>query len=337
MRRTNALALPAALAALALAACSSTPDAPTESGAAGEPIVIEHAFGETEVPAGVERVATVGASTEDALLALDVVPVIMPRIVWGSEESGMYRWTEERIDELGAEPPALWDETDGIDFEAINAAEPELILAPYSGITQEDYETLSSIAPTVAFPESAWATPWRDTIRITGEALGRSDDADALLADLDQQIADAAAAHPELEGKTSMFTFITAADLGTIGYYAPDDARQAFLEELGLETAPSVVELSETVDGFYGQVSAEQADTFADVDMLFAYGDDALLTAMQADPLLSTIPAIARGSVVLLPDATPQAAAVSPPTALSLPWALDDYAAQIAEAAAKIG
>src|SRR5690606_2313275 len=117
----------------------------------------------------------------------------------------------------------------------------------------------------------------------------------------------------------------------------PDDARQAFLEELGLETAPSVVELSETVDGFYGQVSAEQADTFADVDVLFAYGDDALLTAMQADPLLNTIPAIARGSVVLLPDATPEAAAVSPPTALSLPWVLDDYASQIAEAAAKIG
>ncbi len=44
----------------------------------------------------------------------------------------------------------LFDETDGIDFEAVADTQPDLILATYSGMTAEDYKTLSEIAPTVA-------------------------------------------------------------------------------------------------------------------------------------------------------------------------------------------
>ena len=38
-----------------------------------------------------------------------------------------------------------------------------MILAPYSGITEEQYELLSEIAPTVAYPDEPWTTPWRET------------------------------------------------------------------------------------------------------------------------------------------------------------------------------
>ena len=48
----------------------------------------------------------------------------------------------------------LFDETDGIDFEAVADTEPDVILAGYSGLTQEDYDTLSEIAPVVAYPEA---------------------------------------------------------------------------------------------------------------------------------------------------------------------------------------
>ena len=36
----------------------------------------------------------------------------------------------------------------GVDFEAVLALQPDLILALYSGITQAEYEQLSAIAPT---------------------------------------------------------------------------------------------------------------------------------------------------------------------------------------------
>ena len=42
-----------------------------------------------------------------------------------------------------------------LDFEAISDANPDVILAAYSGITQEEYDTLSEIAPVVAYQTSS--------------------------------------------------------------------------------------------------------------------------------------------------------------------------------------
>src|SRR5690606_33492650 len=92
------------------------------------------------------------------------------------------------------------DAGDDLPFEAISTADPDVILAHYSGITQEQYDTLSQIAPVVAYPDEAWSTPWRDVVTIAGEALGRQDEATEVLAGIDEQIAEQAAAHPEFEG-----------------------------------------------------------------------------------------------------------------------------------------
>ena len=55
----------------------------------------------------------------------------------------------EAYEELGAEQPVLFDDTDGFDLEAINDCKPDIILCAYSGITQEDYDALTAIAPVV--------------------------------------------------------------------------------------------------------------------------------------------------------------------------------------------
>ncbi len=85
---------------------------------------------------------------------------------------------------------------------------------------------------------------------------------------------------------------------------------------------------------FYLEVSAEEAQKFDDVDVLVTYGDDSTLATLQADPLLSKIPAIAEGRVAILPDATPIAASANP-SALSIPWGLEDYLAILAAPLAK--
>ena len=68
---------------------------------------------------------------------------------------------------------------------------------------------------------------------------------------------------------------------------------------------------------------------------IIAYGSPALLEALQADPLLGTIPAIANGAVALIEDGTPLAASATP-SALSIPATLDDYLRIIGEAADKV-
>ena len=61
---------------------------------------------------------------------------------------------------------------------------------------------------------------------------------------------------------------------------------------------------------------------------------DELFATLQADPLLSKIPAIAAGRVAVLPNATPLAASANP-SPLSIGWGISDYFAILADAAAK--
>ena len=117
----------------------------------GYPITIKHALGTTVIKAKPQRVATVAWANHEVPLALGVVPVGFAAATFGdSDGDGLLPWVAERLKELGAETPVLFDEGDGIDFEAVAATEPDVILAAYSGLSQSDYDTLSMIAPVVA-------------------------------------------------------------------------------------------------------------------------------------------------------------------------------------------
>ncbi len=325
-----------AAAALALSACAATSPTATGSEAPGDasafPVTIEHAFGETTIDAKPERVATVAWSNQEVPLALGVVPVGMPAVSWGDDDGdGVLPWVEERLGELGAETPVLFDETDGIDFEAVADTEPDVILAAYSGLTQEDYDTLSKIAPVVAYPELAWGTSLDDMIRLDSAALGLAPEGEELIAQLDAEIGDALEAHAVIRDKRILFSFIDASDFSQIGFYTSHDTRPGFLADLGLPVPSIVEEESATSEAFYTTVSAEEADRFSDVDIFVTYGDPEgdLVERMQADPLLSKIPAIAAGHVVILPDSTPLAASANP-SPLSIRATIGDYFALFA-------
>jgi iron complex transport system substrate-binding protein len=339
MRRAPRLAALATAALLAggLAACSSSSaDEPAEGGSDDfAPVTIEHALGTTTIESKPERVATVNWANHEVPLALGVVPVGMAAANFGDDDGdGLLPWVSERLEELDAETPVLFDETDGIDFEAVADTDPDVILAGYSGLTQEDYDTLSEIAPVVAYPEAPWATPWRETIEINAAGMGMAEEGEELVASIEQDIADTVGEYPQLEGTSTMFlTHVDTADLSEVSFYTPFDTRSAFFEDLGLSTPASVTEVSTDPEQFSGTVSAEQVDAFDDVDVIVTYGDQALVDALNADPLLSRIPAVQSGAVVLLPD-TPLGTAANP-TPLAISWVLEDYVSMLAEAADK--
>lgn len=332
-RRTIAVLAAAAAAALALAGCS--PSAPEETGsdaAAGEgfPITIEHAFGETEIPAAPERVATWGWGSTEAALALGVVPVAMAQQTYGANEDGVLPWVADELDELGEDTPViLTDDGEAPPYEELVEAAPDVILAPYSGITEEQYELLSEIAPTVAYPDEPWTTPWRETVTIVGTALGLADEAQGVLDDLDAELAAQAEAHPELAGKTVAAVWDVA---GTFYVYTPEDSRVEFLSGLGLEDAPAVAELANGDSPFYYTLSYEQLDQL-ESDLVISYHDtQEEADAFLASPPIQAIPAVARGQVAQVVG-TELIAAVSPPTALSLTYGLDELVASLSAAA----
>ncbi|MCK2033546.1 MULTISPECIES: iron-siderophore ABC transporter substrate-binding protein [unclassified Microbacterium] len=341
MRTSRLLALGAAAAlAVTLSACSSS--APESTATTGGnpasddafPVTIEHVYGETTIDEKPERVATIAWANHEVPLALGIVPVGMSKATWGDDDdNGILPWVEEKLDELGGETPVLFDETDGIDYEAVADTAPDVILAAYSGLTQEEYDTLSKIAPVVAYPDVAWGTSVDDMVEMNAKALGLEAEGEALIEDLHADADAALAANSALEGKKVLFAYFDPSDLSQIGYYTAADTRPGYLHDLGLPL-PAIVEENEDSDQFYLQVSAEEAQKFDDVDVLVTYGDDSTLATLQADPLLSKIPAIAEGRVAILPDATPIAASANP-SALSIPWGLEDYLAILAAPLAK--
>jgi len=298
------------------------------------PVTVEHAFGETTIEERPERVASVGWANHEVPLALGIVPVGFARASWGDDDGdGLLPWVIERLDELNAEVPTLFDEGDGIDFEAVASTQPDVILAAYSGLSQSDYETLSRIAPVVAYPEAAWTTTWREMIRQNAAGLGMAEEGEAMVAGIEERIASARAAHPELAGKTGMFvTHLDPRDLSTIGFYAAADQRVQFLTDLGMATPQAVREASEA-GKYSGRVSAERIDLFDDVDVVVTYGDQARLDELAKNPLIARFPAVARGSVVLLAN-DPMGTAANP-TPLSIDYVLDDYLARLSAAATR--
>ena len=323
-----------------LAACGRSKSA--SSTTSGKTISIKHVYGTTEVPADATKVATVAWANQDVLLALGIMPLGFSKQTWGvTDSSGMLPWTKEKVDELtanGAAQPKLFDDDGGVKInpQAVNATKPEVILAVYSGMSKEEYETLSKIAPTVAYPKVAWGTPWRETIAINATAVGKKTEGDTLVADLEKQVADAVAKHPQIKGKAAAFCYTAEGDATKFGYYTTADPRTAFLSDLGMKVPASVEKASkENASAFNVDVSTENADSLNDFDLIVMYGTESDLAAMQANSLLNQVRAIKNGAVAFVGNSDPMAASTNPGP-LSIPWGIEKYVGLIATAAGKV-
>lgn len=292
---------------------------------ADQKIVVKHAFGETILEKKPEKVASIGWGNQDIALALGVAPVGVEKVAYGVPEGKvMQSWTEEAFKALKKDgEPAIFDNLDGLDFETIANSKPDVILAAYSGITQEDYDKLSKIAPVIAYPKAPWATLWRDQVKSDAAGLGLAAEGDQLIAKTEEFIKKSLESKPNLAGKKVLFMMLNAQDASKFWVYSSSDPRAAFLEDLGMVIPESVKTLAKD-DAFLAEVSTEHADQFKDADMVVTYGNDETLKKLQADPLLGKIPAIKNGAVAVIPDGTPLASACTP-TPLSIQATLADY------------
>ncbi|WP_338723406.1 ABC transporter substrate-binding protein [Devosia sp. XK-2] len=291
------------------------------------PVTIAHAYGETIIPAKPQRIVTWGWAAQDAVIALGEVPVGIPHFSYGGDENGALTWTKQAVSELGADFPTILPDGFDAPVEAIAALQPDLIIAVYSGLTAEEYGLLSGIAPVVAFPETAWSTPWQQTITITGEAMGKKTEAEALVAELEQFIVDETAKYPEVAGAS----FATIAQYnGEVAVYADLDSRVKFLVDAGMVSAPSVAKLSQGESFFYS-LSFESFEELT-ADALISYFESPEADAeFFSNPVIALHPQVQEGAVAHIIGAE-FINAISPPSALSLKWGYPQYIKLIAEA-----
>jgi len=322
--------LTGAAAALLLAACgadertdSASPT--TTEGGGAFPVTIDHKFGSTEIPEDPQRVLSLGYTDQDAILALGVTPIAV-RYFTGDEADAVFPWAEDEAD--GADPEVLNMPFGELNYERIAALGPDLIVAVYSGITEEEYDTLTQIAPVVAqsskFPD--FGVPWDEMTLTAGRALGREARAEELVAEVKARFASAREDHPELAGKSMVL--VGPPDGGQYSFFASDNRRTQVFTSLGLDVPEEFDEIAG--DEFFGTISAERVELLdTDVVIWHQLGEEGR-AAIESDPFVQQLDAAREGRMVFLEGTLHDASVFS--SVLSLPFLLDRVVPMLAAA-----
>ncbi|SFS15942.1 iron complex transport system substrate-binding protein [Agrococcus baldri] len=185
-RALRAAAAVAALALLTGCAASTAADEP-----AGETVTIATNLGPADVALLPERVAVLDSTAMETVRDMGITPVAAPLAL--IPERGFEAWhTDAAIADVGThrEP----------DFEALAAAEPDLIIGGYRFSDAQD--ELEGIAPTIDIAASEeHADGWIASLEAQTSALGQifqaEDEAEDIIAALEQARGEANAAAPE--------------------------------------------------------------------------------------------------------------------------------------------
>ncbi|NIL86057.1 hypothetical protein RhoFasGS6_03458 [Rhodococcus fascians] len=323
------------VSALVVGACSSTDTAEEpQAGSDFAAVTIDSALGQAVITEKPERIVTLGQGSAETAIALGTVPVGVEEYSWGADDTGYLPWVHDAVTELGAELPQQFTGGTELNIEAVAALEPDLILAPWSGVTQDQFDKLSAFAPVVAYEEKPWTTTWQDQITVIGKAMGEEQKAAEEIDKIENCFADAAAQHPEYADVS--FSYIYNTGPGTLGVFLADEQRVAMVRGLGLQVDPVVNTLDETEGTDSSVIGLENANLLNDSDLIFTfYSDPQNRTDTENQPAYKQIPAVSRGSVVAPTDQSfvTGSSIINP---LTVPWALERYVPMIDEAVAKV-
>lgn len=303
-------------AALGLTACGgdSTPEAAPTTGSAGFPLTLAGKEGTATIPAAPQRVIALGFQRDtDTMLALGVTPIaitentLFPTLV--------APWVESKLTDP---KPELLNTTDGIPFEKVAGLRPDLILATDNYELSENYTRLAQIAPTVSYIEGAESDTWQQRTTLIGRALGREEQAQKIITDIEAQITQMAQSNPAFAGKTFSQSYVFNEQVRAI---LRGDAAVTLLEQLGLRISPQVDTLPVAETPGRAVVSLENLRVLDADLMLVSYPDDTGQAFLESSPIFQQLEAVKNGNYVPLDKAV--SAALGFPSALSIPYGLD--------------
>lgn len=240
--------------------------------------LVQHAAGETEIPAAPQRIVTLHNVFAEALTAMGLSPV-------GSVDrpSGM---PSQLLDAL-ADTASVGNHSEP-DFELVLGLEPDLILAQHSQ-QGDNYARLTAIAPTLLLDEPEGE--WRDWYHGLGEALGQVAAADAAVAAYDEKAAAARAALAEQRaGETVLLLRVREKDMRVYG-----GARRSgpvLYTDLGL-TPHALVALDED----HTEISFENLPELTADHIFIMVEDEDKMTTIEQSELWQRLPAVQAGHV----------------------------------------
>nr|WP_260860105.1 iron-siderophore ABC transporter substrate-binding protein [Streptomyces cupreus] len=281
------------------------------------PVTVEHKYGSTTIDKEPKKVVTLGLSDQDAVLALGIKPV--GAVDWFKEQPyGKWPWAK---DKWGSDLPEIVGERDDYNMEKIAALKPDLVIAQYSGMKKEQYDTLSKFTKVVAQPKGHedYQAPWQDMTRQIGKALGKETETEKLISDIDARFKAVRDKHPEWKGKTVAVG--EPYEPGKFSAFSPNDPKVIFLTEMGFTTSEKYRQAlgKENI----ADLSVERLDVM-EADRTVWLGTPDTEKAMKADPLYKKTKVYQEKRDLFLPYDSPDiGAALSFNTVLSIPYAID--------------
>lgn len=257
----------AAPAALALGCQESGFDERKET---ARPLKVQHVKGESKVPGQAERVATLTLDTLDDTLALGVRPVLA--VVEDDSLPEYLRGPARGVETIEPMVPAGEKPAPG-DLAPLRAANPGVIVGRQGAL----FEALSKIAPTVIVEPGS--DRWKLNLRLMGEALGRTNDAEGLLTDYDRRVAMVRRA----TGGRSKVAIVRPTE-GGVAFAPRDSFAGTILADVGLRQvgSPARADLVLVAQPKGEQLQVDGAFEQADVDLRTWWGPGGVLQARAA-------------------------------------------------------
>lgn len=284
----------AALAAL-LTGCGTGAAGPTADGryprtvtdASGDDVLIE---------ARPQRIACAQNVWDlDAVLALGEVPVqfgLRDFATYTGSPTTSWPWHERVLAEEGARSERL-PVGEELSVEAIARSTPDLIVG--DSAVEAVRDRLSALAPVL----QTASFDWRRNLRLLGDVLDLSADAEALIARTDQRLASSLDAYDLGGARAAAFGVYDATS-----FYLFGDASIPVVDLMtraGFGMLDDLVATA-TPDEARVEYSAEQLGLLdpADLIVVFDYGDGGVVSSIAGNPLFGRLPAVQAGRVLVV-------------------------------------
>lgn len=289
------------------------------------PVTLAHKYGSTTITQPPQRIVTVGLTEQDVLLALGITPVGTTE--WfGGYPGAIWPWAQDKLSES---VPEVVGDSQGVNFEKIATLQPDLILALYAGLTQEQYDLLTQIAPVVAQPAAYvdYGIPWQELAKQVGLAVGKAAEAEQLVATVEARFDQVRTDHPEFDGASAL----VVTPYQGVWVYGREDVRGRLLTSLGFALPTGLDAI--TGAQFGSNLSLERVELL-DVDALLWIGwpDQEPADGVRSMAVYQNLAVYQEGREVLVNEGDVLGGATSFISVLSLPYLLDNLAPMLAAA-----
>lgn len=274
-------------------ACAGKPQTSVPSASPSDCRVIQHAMGETCVPANPQRVVALSGFAVDTIFSLDMQPV-------GAITNVSSQWANkmQEVASLGMD--------EQVNLEKILALQPDLILASRWN-AEPIYEQLSAIAPTVL--DDAILGEWKKSFTLHAAALGKTQEVKQLMNQYQQRVEDLRSqlGNSIQQTKVSLVRIFPEG----IGLYLKNSFAGHVLDDIGFPRPPAQDKGVLGEEPFVVVVSKENIQD-ADGDVIFvwtfgatpeiAQSAQTALQRIQTDPLWLQLNAVQQGKVFEVKD-----------------------------------